>query len=249
MERIRRVGNSAILSKLAKKGVKEGKDEEGMESMNVVPDTVVGRKEEEKKVRVEEEKLKREMKAANVVQDNVMEKKESVKDVRVRLSDLIAWKRMDCSVTELVIAAKCCHWRVKEVDLGRFVSLRVFEVEDECFENVEEVKLIGLSKLERVVIGQKSFTKRKNGWPTKAPDRHFYLKNCERLRELKIGYNSFSDYSVCEIENVPSLEVIEMGDLGGGSNNFEYASLELKSDSERIELMTRLAQFEITSVW
>ena len=234
MERIRRVGNSAILSELAKKGVKEGKDEEGMESMNVVPDTVVGMKEEEKKVRVVVEDLKREMKAANVVQDNVMEKKESVKDVRVRLSDLIAWKRMDCSVTELVIAAKCCHWRVKEVDLGRFVSLKVFVVGDECFKNVEEVKLIGLSQLERVIIGQKCFTK--DGFDSDDcdydPYRHFYLKNCERVRELKMGPRSFSDYSVCEIENVDSLEVIEMGYLDKWSYNFFFASLELKSDSE-----------------
>ena len=110
------------------------------------------------------------------------------------------------------------------------MSLRVFEVGDKCFENVEEAKLIGLSKLERVVIGENSFTKEKSY--NNDPYRHFYLKNCERVRELKIGHHSFSDYSVCEIENVPSLEVIEMGDLNGDSDNFYYASLELKSDSE-----------------
>ena len=37
--------------------------------------------------------------------------------------------------------------------------LRLLEVGDECFEYVDEVKLIGLSKLERVVIGENSFTK------------------------------------------------------------------------------------------
>ena len=65
--------------------------------------------------------------------------------------------------------------------------------------------------------------------------RHFYLKNCERLRELKIGRYSFSDYAVCEIENVPSLEVIEMGELNEKSRNFFCASLELKSDSEKVK--------------
>ena len=64
-----------------------------------------------------------------------------------------------------------------------------------------------------------------------------------------MGRISFSDYSVCEIENVPSLEVIEMGELNEAIYNFRYASLELKSDSERTELMNRLAQFEITSLW
>ena len=55
------------------------------------------------------------------------------------------------------------------------------------------------------------------------------------MRELKIGWYSFSDYSVCEIENVPSLEVIEMGELNEDSYNFCHASLELKSDSERMK--------------
>ena len=69
----------------------------------------------------------------------------------------------------------------------------------------------------------------------KNPDRHFYLKNCERLRELRIGIWSFIDYSVCEIENVPSLEVIEMGESNEWNRNFSYASLELKSVSRRMK--------------
>ena len=81
------------------------------------------------------------------------------------------------------------------------------------------------------------------------PNRAFYLKNCERLRELKMGSDSFSDYFVCEIENNESLEVIEMGFLNKESSNFCYASLELKSDCSVLRMMIRLARFEITSVW
>ena len=120
------------------------------------------------------------------------------------------------------------------LDLSSYVCLRVFEVSDECFKYVKEVKLIGLNQLERVEIGKNSFAKKKNDWPQHNPNRHFYLKNCERLRELKIGRWSFSDYSVCEIENVPSLEVIEMGELNENSYSFYYASLELKGDCERM---------------
>ena len=120
------------------------------------------------------------------------------------------------------------------LDLSFLSHLRMLEVGDECLKYVDEVKLIGLSKLERVVIGRNCFTKCKydNG---NDPHRHFYLKKCERVRELKIGWYSFSDYSVCEIENVPSLEVIEMGELNEDSGNFWFASLELKSDSERMK--------------
>ena len=117
--------------------------------------------------------------------------------------------------------------------LSFFSNLKVFEVGDYSFSFVDEVKLIGLNQLERVVIGKNSFTREKNDCGHDA-NRHFYLKDCERVRELKIGCYSFSDYSVCEIENVPSLEVIEIGDLDGYSINFLYASLELRSENDGI---------------
>ena len=104
-----------------------------------------------------------------------------------------------------------------------------------CFRETEELKLIGLNGLERVVIGNGCFTKddynTANGID---PNRHFYLKNCERLRELKIGRYSFSDYSVCEIENNVHLEAIEFGELYGDSDTFKFASLKLKSDSKEM---------------
>ena len=118
--------------------------------------------------------------------------------------------------------------------LSFFSNLKVFEVGDYSFSFVNEVKLIDLSKLERVVIGEKCFMKKKN-WLDYNPNRHFYMKNCERLKELKIGCESFSDYAVCEIENVPSLEEIEMGTLNEYSYNFCQASLELKSDYQRMK--------------
>ena len=113
-------------------------------------------------------------------------------------------------------------------------SLKSIQIGDWCFGETEELKLIGLNQLESVVIEKNSFTK-SNSECFGAPNRQFYLKNCERLRELKIGYYSFSDYTVCEIENVPSLEVIEMGELDKASCNFCYASLELKSECDEMK--------------
>ena len=139
-------------------------------------------------------------------------------------------------IEELIVENNSCNgpeWAA--LDLGFIPSLQLLQVGDDCFANVDEVKLIGLNHLERVVIGKKSFTKKKNDWPSYDPSRHFHLKDCESLRELKIGRYSFNDYSVCEIENSESLEVIEMGDLNEWSFNFKYASLELKSDCERMK--------------
>ena len=69
----------------------------------------------------------------------------------------------------------------------------------------------------------------------KNPNRRFYLKDCERLKELKIGCESFSDYSVCEIDHLPSLEVIEMGNMNTESEIFYFASLALNSDFQRMK--------------
>ncbi|KAM7453610.1 hypothetical protein BLSTO_05641, partial [Blastocystis sp. subtype 1] len=152
-----------------------------------------------------------------------------VEDLRVEIHNWNEWENVNKRVTELAIPANCCNeaeWSV--FDVSGLKWLKSIEIGDECFENVKEVKLIGLNELERVVIGKNSFTKKKYSYGND-PNRRFYLKNCERLRELKIGRWSFSDYSVCEIENVPSLEVIEMGELNEYSNCFCYASLELKN--------------------
>ena len=142
-------------------------------------------------------------------------------------------KNINCYVGVIVIASNCYN-DGGLLDLSRFVNLRELKVGDECFQHTYRVRLIGLSQLERVVIGKKCFTKQVH-LPSFDPDNHFYLKDCERVRELKMGPLSFSDYYVCEIENVPSLEVIEMGELDEDSYSFRYASLELKSDSERMK--------------
>ena len=116
------------------------------------------------------------------------------------------------------------------LSFGALVAMMIATVGDESFMNVNELNLVGLSKLESVEIGKNSFTKFKNTYQiTSDPNRHFYLKNCPKLKSLKIGEYSFEHYRVIEIENVNALEVIEMGDLNGESNNFYYASLELKS--------------------
>ena len=132
-------------------------------------------------------------------------------------------------IEELIVSNNSCNGKEwDELDLSFMPNLRLLDVSDDCFKYVNEVKLIELNQLERVVIGRNSFRKNKDYFVCD-PDRHFYLMDCERLRELKIGCYSFSDYTVCEIENVPSLEMIEMGELEEGGSNFRYSSLELKS--------------------
>ena len=115
-----------------------------------------------------------------------------------------------------------------KLDLSRFSKLSSLVIGNHCFSYVEEVIIAGLNELKKVEIGENSFTKHKKS-SGNDPNRHFYLNYCPKLKSLKIGSYSFSDYSVCEIENVDALEVIEMSGYYRRSDNFFNASLELKS--------------------
>ena len=120
------------------------------------------------------------------------------------------------------------------LNMSRFVNLQELSIGNGCFENVKELKLIGMNMLERVMIGENSFTKEKNSWGDDS-ERHFYLKNCPKVKELRVGRYSFSDYSVIEIENVDRLEVVEIGELSDVSYNFYSASLRLRSVNGMME--------------
>ena len=132
-------------------------------------------------------------------------------------------------VTDLVIGGSACPFaNVTAFDLSVYPKLKTLSIGDESFMYVSVFNITGFNELESVEIGMNSFTKKKNGYGSD-PNRHFYLKNCPKLKSLKMGRYSFSDYKVIEIENVDALEVIEMGDLNEESYNFRSAPLELRS--------------------
>ena len=206
------------------KGLKELMEEE-RKKREEEEEKRIRREEEEKKKREEEERKKEE-------EEKQREEMMALAKATVNVKCVEDLKNANCYVGVIVIASNCCNDSELSVfDLSRFLNLTELIVGDDCFENVKEVKLIGLSQLESVVIGKHCF----RNILSNDPNRHFYLKNCKRLRELKIGCCSFYGYSVCEIENVPSLEVIEMGELNEESENFYHASLELKSECERMK--------------
>lgn len=73
------------------------------------------------------------------------------------------------------------------LDLKLLPNLRELQVGDDCCEAVVRLLLHGKS-LERVVIGENSFTEQKYDYPEAIrPACEFVLQDCERLKELKIG--------------------------------------------------------------
>ena len=130
----------------------------------------------------------------------------------------------------IIVDSNACNDRSFTVlNLTRFVNLKVFEVGDYSFSYVNEVHMIGLPELERVVIGENCFSQFKDAFYV-YPSGEFYLKNCGKLRELSIGESSFISYASCTIEDNAHLEVVEMGKLlRWWSYSFLFASLEMKS--------------------
>ena len=190
---------------------------------------IVQKKKEEVKRKRRNEKGKRKKKEEEERLRKEREKAEEAVKKRVSISCKRDWDRIDKRVGVIKVGYGCCNEEgLTELDLSGFEYLRELKVGSGCFKYVDEVKLIGMNFLESVEIGMNSFTKHENGF-SNDPNRHFYLKNCPKLKSLKIELYSFSDYRVCEIENVDALEVIKIGDLNYGSYNFPCSSLELKS--------------------
>ena len=116
-------------------------------------------------------------------------------------------------VESIEICDNCFYGKLNLNGLNRLRSIRIGNTN---FRSRGVLNLIGLKKLESVVIGSGSFDGDSGDY--------FYLKDCPKVRELRIGRASFSGSSKCKIENVPSLEVIEIG-----GKVFRTSSLELKS--------------------
>ena len=184
------------------------------------------RRERERKKQEEEKRIReRERKKREEEERKRKEAEEAAKKTAV-ISCKRDWDCINRYVSTIEVSNGCCNAEgLKELDLSGFVNLRELKVGNECFSYVEEVKLIGLSELERACIGSESF--RRDG---DIKGGSFYLKDCPKLRSLRItGVHSFSNYSVIVIENVNALEEIEIGELNQLSYSFPYASLELKS--------------------
>ena len=129
----------------------------------------------------------------------------------------------------ITIGDNKCNERNDRIDLSKYFNLKNVSIGNECFKYQDVLDLTGLHSLERVSIGMNCFTIAKNSFGLDY-DRKLYVKNCEELKELRIGRYSFSDNSVIEIEDVDKLEVLEIGNLNEKSHNFHHASLELRSD-------------------
>ena len=152
-----------------------------------------------------------------------IQQNETINPSNPNVHSIEEFNALNRTIESLVVASgSCSDDSITELK-NPFTQLKELDIGNECFARVKVFEMIGMNALETVRIGTSCFLN-KGGV--------FRLKDCQRVRELRIGRFSFSDYSRCEIESVPSLEVIEIGDLKEPSYNFFSASLELRSGLE-----------------
>ena len=153
---------------------------------------------------------------------------------RPTLRTIDDWSRLVESIVEIIsVGDNCCNEEgLDEMCLSSFSQLKSFSVGSRCFKNVCIVKFIGLNALETISIGDHSFYKTVPSFKGEnKDDRQFILQKCNQLKEVHIDVFSFTDYSVCSIENNENLFVIEIGNLDDEnySNCFLCCSFSLKS--------------------
>ena len=77
----------------------------------------------------------------------------------------------------------CNNEAFDEWSMEEYVRLRELIVGDECFQFVKDLRIVGLNALEKVEIGRECFCKASGGV--------FEMRDCEKLKSVKIGDGSF----------------------------------------------------------
>ena len=134
---------------------------------------------------------------------------------------------MGKQITVLVVGSNACNDEsFTRLDLSGYKQLKSVRIGSFCFNGVTVVKMVGLDLLEVLEVGTESFQRHDQG----REGRAFMLKDCKALTRMIVGFRSFHDFSVCNMNNLPSLVLLTIGDPIKESHNFYYANLRLESE-------------------
>ena len=121
----------------------------------------------------------------NVVPYTVIEPVNTVGRVIVKSDDDFVLLDEDVEVIEVIEVKKgvCNNEAFEDWEMGEYVRLRELIVGDECFQFVKDLRIVGLNALEKVEIGKQCFCKASGGV--------FEMRDCEKVKSVKIGDYSF----------------------------------------------------------
>ena len=122
----------------------------------------------------------------NMVPDTVIGGKPATENTagRVIVKNDDDFLLLDESVELIEVKKGVCNDEVfDEWSMEEYVRLRELIVGDECFQFVKDLRIVGLNALEKVEIGKQCFCNASGGV--------FEMRNCEKLKSVKIGDGSF----------------------------------------------------------
>ena len=99
--------------------------------------------------------------------------------------------------------------------LAYLPKLKSINIGNNCWTATNIFELSNLDLLESVVIGKDSFSGEQSG-------SSYQIMNCPILKSIKMGDDSFTNYQSFELNNLPSLQSIDIG-----ANGFYYAPFSL----------------------
>lgn len=110
-----------------------------------------------------------------------------------------------------------------------FSSLKQIVIGNGYCKDDRVVEIDGLGELESIVIGEGSFTyaTTENAVrKSKRADGTLRIANCPKLKSIRVGHFSFSDFCYLELYNLPSLQTIHLGmDCFYNAPSFSLTSL------------------------
>ena len=145
------------------------------------------------------------------------------------ISDCSELENLPLNATSLIMGSNICNSNsVTMLNLTDYESIVLVDIGDDNLMYVNEFIIDGLNHLDSLMIGMNVFTTAKNSFEDNK-SRSFHLLNCIELESIEIGQYSFSDYSGgFELNNLPKLSVIKIGEIGSDSYNFFYSSFEIE---------------------
>lgn len=146
-------------------------------------------------------------------------------------------KISNTSIRSLKISATCCNNKEVNFSINHLHYLQHLVISSESMSKVRRFCLDGLNALEDIIIGENSFTQFKNTY--RKGTGVFSVMNCDVLSSIRIGRNSFSDYSEFSLNSwminfmmildLPNLLSLKIGEFDDTSYNFAYATVRITS--------------------
>ena len=138
---------------------------------------------------------------------------------------------LDCSelenlhlnATSLIMKSNACNSNnITIFNLTDYESIVLIDIGDDNLMYVNRFVIDELNHLNTLKIGMNSFG-------SYDEESIFQILNCNELESIEIGRYSFSDYGGgFELNNLPKLSTIKIGEIGTASRNFWDSSFVIK---------------------